>query len=325
MIRLFNCSSLCRPIALSGSERLSAHGSCEKQIHSGDVLTFALPAGYRVISTESAPVVGCERGCHGRCESRPCRNCALHARDQLFRFMSSEHWKFDRRTANSTRKPVVFMISAAIEAPAAVPLWFGAKDAATIPNTMRPSTSSTTAAPRMNAARDEVEKVRVFEDETGGKGADARPTRLASHAITKQQLRLSGSSTPVALSRAAHVNNRGTAVRPITMAPKRNTAAANAVFPTPIQDRGSPRLAEAIAPLTMPRMINPSTSSTTAAPRTMRASIRLDAPRSRSARAVMPTLVALNVAPRNAWTYGLAPGQQDRADSPSQRERNDDA
>ena len=51
--------------------------------------------------------------------------------------------------------------------------------------------------------------------------------------------------------------------------------------------------------VTTVRMMSPKTSSATAAPRTMRASVEESAFRSPKTRAVMPTLVAASAAPRN--------------------------
>src|SRR5690349_4651874 len=64
-----------------------------------------------------------------------------------------------------------------------------------------------------------------------------------------------------------------------------------------------------MSPLRTARMTRPNTSSTTAAPRMTRASGVAPLPRSRSTRAVMPTLVAVSVAPRKACAYGPSPGR----------------
>ena len=58
----------------------------------------------------------------------------------------------------------------------------------------------------------------------------------------------------------------------------------------------------------------------TAAPRTICASLVDDLPRSRSTRAVIPTLVADRLAPRNMWTgQGLREGADRTAPSPDHR------
>jgi hypothetical protein len=71
-------------------------------------------------------------------------------------------------------------------------------------------------------------------------------------------------------------------------------------------------------PLVAARMTSPRTSSMTAAPRMIRASGVLDLPRSCITRAVIPTLVAVRVAPMKTWTYPLASGSS-RAPVPQPR------
>lgn len=63
-----------------------------------------------------------------------------------------------------------------------------------------------------------------------------------------------------------------------------------------------PRSTAAIMPATTARTTSPRISSMTAAPRITRASSERARPRSVSTRAVMPTLVAVSVAPRKRWT-----------------------
>ena len=62
-------------------------------------------------------------------------------------------------------------------------------------------------------------------------------------------------------------------------------------------------------PETAARITRPITSSMTAAPRMIRDSLAPVFPRSRSTRAVMPTLVAHSVAPMKTWTSVLASGR----------------
>jgi hypothetical protein len=58
-----------------------------------EVLTFALPAGYRVMSTDSDPAVECERGCGWKMRVATLSGLPAHARDQLFRFHDDWHKK----------------------------------------------------------------------------------------------------------------------------------------------------------------------------------------------------------------------------------------
>ena len=60
-----------------------------------DVLNFALPAGYRVASVESAATVECERGCGWKLRVATLSALPSDARDQLFRF--HENWHANRR------------------------------------------------------------------------------------------------------------------------------------------------------------------------------------------------------------------------------------
>ena len=64
-------------------------------------------------------------------------------------------------------------------------------------------------------------------------------------------------------------------------------------------------VAAAIHPVTIARITSPSTSSSTAAPKMMRASRVCIFERSRSTRAVMPMLVAASAAPRKTCGYQL--------------------
>ena len=89
-------------------------------------------------------------------------------------------------------------------------------------------------------------------------------------------------------------NRRGTTATPTAMLTTRNPAARPMVeaIPTASTDPCS------TTRVTTVRITRPSTSSATAAPRTMRASVDDSALRSPNTRAVMPTLVAAMAAPR---------------------------
>jgi hypothetical protein len=56
-----------------------------------DVLGFALPAGYRVVSAESDPAVECERDCGWKLRVTTLSALPMAARDQLFRFHDAWH------------------------------------------------------------------------------------------------------------------------------------------------------------------------------------------------------------------------------------------
>jgi hypothetical protein len=58
-----------------------------------DVLTFALPAGYRVMSTESEAAVECDRGCGWKILVATLSALPADARDQLFRCHEQWHTK----------------------------------------------------------------------------------------------------------------------------------------------------------------------------------------------------------------------------------------
>ena len=80
-----------------------------------------------------------------------------------------------------------------------------------------------------------------------------------------------------------------------------------AIVPMPIVPSSTTRV-------TIVRMIRPSTSSATAAPRTTRASFVDNARRSPKTRAVMPTLVAVSVAPMNNDVLPFSPRARPVAD-----------
>ena len=89
----------------------------------------------------------------------------------------------------------------------------------------------------------------------------------------------------------------------------RNSTAQSTISAIPPAERGGARPPAAeIAPAITARTTRPRTSSMTAAPRIVWPSPLWTAPRSRSTRAVMPTLVAASVAPMNRWTSSGLPG-----------------
>jgi hypothetical protein len=58
-----------------------------------DVLSFAVPAGYRISSAESATSVECNRGCGWRLRAATLSAMTDEARDTLFRFHDDWHTK----------------------------------------------------------------------------------------------------------------------------------------------------------------------------------------------------------------------------------------
>src|ERR1051325_6752404 len=131
----------------------------------------------------------------------------------------------------------------------------------------------------------------------------------ATSLSAKQNTNAVARRTPRPWRRDARPNRRGEATCPSASAPPRNTAAFATISPTLPKAIGVPALAAAMTPLSTARMTSPNTSSTTAAPRITRASGVVLLPRSCSTRAVIPTLVAVRVAPRKAWAYQVSPGR----------------
>src|SRR5581483_8206750 len=132
------------------------------------------------------------------------------------------------------------------------------------------------------------------------KCTSSRIRPAASAARTKQNTTAVVSNTPRPRSREAKRNSRGDTATPSASAPPKNASAVTRTFATPPTSSVVPRSAASMAPPTIARITSPSTSSITAAPRMTRASAERDLPRSLNTRAVMPTLVAVRVAPRNA-------------------------
>ena len=102
---------------------------------------------------------------------------------------------------------------------------------------------------------------------------------------------------------ATHVIRRGIAVIPMSIEKRRNPIASPIV---PI------RLSASMEPcsttlVTTVRITNPKTSSTTAAPRTIRASVDDRARRSPKTRAVIPTLVAARAEPKKRDAFIVSP------------------
>ena len=91
-------------------------------------------------------------------------------------------------------------------------------------------------------------------------------------------------------------NRRGTSVMPMATETTRNPAASPMVEAIPATSTDPCSTTR----VTTVRITRPSTSSATAAPRTMRASVEDRARRSPNTRAVMPTLVAAIAAPRKS-------------------------
>ncbi len=89
----------------------------------------------------------------------------------------------------------------------------------------------------------------------------------------------------------------------------------------PADGAGPPPLAACTSPLTTASTMSPRTSSMTAAPRIVSASGRRMTPRSFSTRAVMPTLVAVRVAPTNTPTSMCALRKEPGGDPPAEGER----
>jgi hypothetical protein len=90
---------------------------------------------------------------------------------------------------------------------------------------------------------------------------------------------------------------------PATTTATRNPAAIAKVVAIPATLMAPP----AARPDTTPRMTSPTTSSSTAAPRMIRASGVSMAPRSPNTRAVIPTDVAVSVAPMKIATVPMSP------------------
>ena len=114
-------------------------------------------------------------------------------------------------------------------------------------------------------------------------------------------------TTPIVAGEAALVpmnfNSRGTRSRPIAPAITRKPTARPMVLSKPIASM-DPCLTIRV---TTVRMMRPRTSSATAAPSTMRASVEASAFKSPNTRAVIPTLVAAKAAPRKSDALSDSP------------------
>ena len=132
----------------------------------------------------------------------------------------------------------------------------------------------------------------------------ARWARSASVANPSAIANATATSVPEPRARrATPPSSRGTTRRPTTPVTSKK-ATANPVVPATETTENPPPVASLA---TTVKMINPRTSSTTAAPRTTRASLVPRAPRSPNTRAVMPTLVAVSAAPMNTAVVVLCP------------------
>ena len=109
--------------------------------------------------------------------------------------------------------------------------------------------------------------------------------------------------------REARLNACRDSQPPATTAAPRNSTDLPTMSPTVIGSNAAPRSAASMMPATTASTISPMTSSITAAPRMIRPSLLAVRPRSASTRAVMPTLVAVRVAPTNQWVRVLCVGK----------------
>ncbi len=136
------------------------------------------------------------------------------------------------------------------------------------------------------------------------------------------------------MSRVARRNARFEIHCPTTTATARNSTALPITHSTETGSKATPRSAASMMPATTASTIRPITSSITAAPRMIRPSLLAARPRSVSTRAVMPTLVAVSVAPTNQCVSGLCEGKNHcetkkpstiGVTTPSSATRNDEA
>ena len=131
--------------------------------------------------------------------------------------------------------------------------------------------------------------------------------RLAASAAAANPNAAAPARTPIVAGDAAREpmapNRRGITNIP-TMPLTVKNATASATVPSTLATSTDPSLTMRV---TTVRMMRPSTSSATAAPRTMRASVELNARKSLNTRAVIPTLVAANAAPRKRDAFIVSP------------------
>src|SRR6266576_762914 len=131
----------------------------------------------------------------------------------------------------------------------------------------------------------------------------AVPARSARTQSSSRNAKADTTSTPRTRIRSTRPKSRGASFSPIQRATKRNATATPRMRSAPCRLNAVP----AASPETTPRITSPMTSSITAAPRMRRASRLCSTWRSLSTRAVIPTEVAVSVAPtKMAVTRGSA-------------------
>src|SRR5882724_1345931 len=131
----------------------------------------------------------------------------------------------------------------------------------------------------------------------------AVPARSASTQSSSRNAKADTTSIPRTRIRSTTPNSRGASLSPIHRAADRNATATPRMRSAPCRLNAVP----AASPETTPRITSPMTSSITAAPRIRRASRLCSTWRSLSTRAVIPTEVAVSVAPtKMAVTRGSA-------------------
>src|SRR2546422_2182658 len=132
----------------------------------------------------------------------------------------------------------------------------------------------------------------------------ADPARAARAARSSRKANAETRSTPRTRIRFTSPKMRGASAAPSATAATRNPTATASVHTTPTALTAAP----AASPETTPRITRPSTSSMTAAPRMSRASVESMHFRSERTRAVMPTEVAVSVAPTKIATVVASDG-----------------
>src|SRR5438876_611486 len=131
----------------------------------------------------------------------------------------------------------------------------------------------------------------------------AVPARSARTQSSSRNAKADTTSTPRTRMRSTRPKSRGASFSPIQRAANRNATATPRMRSAPCRLNAVP----AASPETTPRITSPMTSSITAAPRIRRASRLCSTWRSLSTRAVIPTEVAVSVAPtKMAVTRGSA-------------------
>src|SRR6266540_190965 len=142
----------------------------------------------------------------------------------------------------------------------------------------------------------------------------AVPARSARTHNSSRNAKAETTSTPRTCIRSTRPNSRGATFSPIHSATNRNATATPRMRSAPCGLNAVP----AASPETTPRMTSPMTSSITAAPRIRRASRLCSTWRSLSTRPVIPTDVAVRVAPTK---MAVVSGSADVCSYPCQPER----